>query len=320
MDPLTDIITLLRPKAVLSKLVSGAGNWSVRYEKFGHPSFALVLNGSCWLAVDGHDPAQIKTGDFVFLPTTPAFTLASDLETKPVFVSPETSPEPLLERRHGEPEGEPSLVLQSGYFLFDPVNAPVLLDRLPALIHIRSSDTGIDGVAQIVGLIEREARGERPGRDLILEKLVEILLLESLRSAETGADMQKGGLLAGLRDPQLAAALRLIHRDVSQRWTVAELGRRAGMSRSSFADRFAKTVGLTPIEYLQQLRMALAKDMLGRARRSLAEVALAVGYDSTSAFSTAFRRVSGISPGAFAQKKSSRQDAGDDRRYQNFDR
>jgi AraC-like DNA-binding protein len=125
--------------------------------------------------------------------------------------------------------------------------------------------------------------------------------LESLRSTGTGNELQKGGLLAGLGDPQLAAALRIIHRDVSHHWTVAELGRRAGMSRSSFADRFAKTLGITPIEYLLQLRMALARDMPRREKRPLSEVAFAVGYESTGAFSTAFRRSNGISPGAFAR-------------------
>lgn len=303
MDPLADIITLLRPKAVLSKPVSGAGNWSVQYEKFGHPSFALVLTGACWLAVDGQSPVQLKKGDFVFLPTTPGFVLSSDLETKPVFVSPDTYPEHVRERRHGDKTGEPSLLLQSGYFIFDPVNAPVLLNFLPALIHISSSDAEIDGVSQVVKLIEREAKGEKDGRDLILERLVEILLLEALRSTESDTEIQKVGLLAGLRDPQLATALRIIHQDVSHNWSVAELGRQAGMSRSSFADRFAKTVGMTPIEYLLQFRMALAKDMLRREKRSLSEVADSIGYQSTSAFSTAFRRVTGISPGAFARKK-----------------
>lgn len=303
MDPLTGIITLLRPKAVLSKLVSGAGSWGVRYSKFGHPSFALVLTGSCWLAIDGQSPAQLETGDFVFLPATPGFTLSSDLETEPVLISPDTYSEYVTERRHGDAPGPPSVLLQSGYFTFDPVNAPMLLNQLPDLIHIRASDAGIDGVSQVIKLIEREAGGERAGRDLILEKLVEIMLLEALRSADTGAGFQKPGLLAGLRDAQLATALRIMHADVSHNWSVAELGRRAGMSRSSFAERFAKTVGITPIEYLLQLRMALAKDMLYREKRSLSEVAAAIGYESTSAFSTAFRRSTGISPGAFARNK-----------------
>jgi transcriptional regulator GlxA family with amidase domain len=170
---------------------------------------------------------------------------------------------------------------------------------LPDLIHIRSSDAGIDSISQIIKLIDKEARGEGAGRDLILERLVEVMLLEALRS--TDAEIQKTGLLAGLRDPAIAAALRTMHADVSHNWSVAELGRRAGMSRSAFADRFAKTVGSTPIDYLLQLRMALAKDMLRREKRSLSEVADVIGYQSTSAFSTAFRRSTGISPGAFAR-------------------
>ncbi len=302
MEPLTDIIRLLRPKAVLSKLVSGAGKWCVRYEKFGHPSFALVLKGSCWLALDGQDPGQLNAGDFVFLPMTPAFTLASDLEASPVLISSDRFSEHLPERRHGDQTAAPSVLLQSGYFIFDPVNAPLLLYYLPDLIQIRSSNSGIDGISEVIKLIEREAGGNRMGRELILERLVEILLLKSLRSTESDIELQKGGLLAGLRDPQIAIALRSIHFDVSHRWTVAELARQSGMSRSSFADRFAGTVRSTPIEYVLQLRMALAKDMLRREKRTLADVALTVGYESTSAFSTAFKRVAGISPGAFARR------------------
>jgi len=210
MDPLADIITLLRPKAVLSKLVSGAGSWAVRYSKFGHPSFALVFGGSCLLAIEGQSPVQLKKGDFVFLPATPGFTLSSDLESKPILISPDTYWK-VTERRHGDETGEPSVLLQSGYFTFDPVNAPVLLSHFPDLIHIRSSDAAIGGVSQIIKLIEREARGDFPGRGLILERLVEIMLVEALRSTDTDTALQKVGLLAGLRDPQLAAALRVRH-------------------------------------------------------------------------------------------------------------
>ena len=301
MEPLTDIIKLLRPKAVLSKMVSGAGNWGVRYEKFGQPSFALVLKGECWLAIDGHNPNLLKKGDFVFLPTTPNFTMASDLETKPVLISSETYSEHVAERRHGDQTAEPDVLLQSGYFICDPVNESTLLNFLPELVHICSSDAGIESITQIVKLIEKEVGNENLGRELILERLVEILLVETLRSLDFDKNDQKIGLLAGLRDSQLAIALKTIHADVSQNWSVAELGRKAGMSRSSFADRFAKTVGITPIEYLLQLRMALAKNMLYREKRSVAEVAFAIGYESASAFSVAFKRSNGISPGAFAR-------------------
>lgn len=301
MEPLTDIITLLQPKAVLSKLVSGAGKWSVRYERFGHPSFAIVVEGACWLAIDGQHPTLLRKGDFVFLPTTPNFTLASDLETNPVVISAETYFEHVPERRHGNQTSEPNVLLQGGYFTCDPINESLLLKFLPELIHISSTNAGIESLRQIIGLIEKEIGSENFGRDLILGRLVEILLLETLRSSGLDKNLHKVGLLAGLHDSQIAIALKNIHADVSHKWSLAELGRQAGMSRSSFADRFAKTVGITPIDYLLQLRMALAKKMLFTERRSVSEVAFAVGYESASAFSVAFRRSIGISPGAFAR-------------------
>jgi len=112
---------------------------------------------------------------------------------------------------------------------------------------------------------------------------------------------EEQGLLAGLSDPALAQTLREIHVDVARRWTVEQLARTAGMSRAVFAERFARRIGMPPMQYLLEWRIALAKDMLRREQLSLAEVAERVGYQSASAFSTAFTRLNGRSPGEFAR-------------------
>ena len=150
-------------------------------------------------------------------------------------------------------------------------------------------------------MIGEEADTDRPGRDLILEHLVQALLVEALRFRPASVARQSQGLLAGLCDPALARALRDIHVDVARRWTVAELARTAYMSRAVFAERFAQKVGMPPMQYLLEWRMAIAKDMLRRDGPPLAEVAERVGYQSASAFSTAFRRLTGCSPGVFAR-------------------
>lgn len=301
MDPLESIITLLRPKTVLSKLVSGAGTWGVSFEKFGHPSFSLVLSGSCWLTLDGRPPAEVNEGDFVLLPTTPAFAISSGPEVEPVplFFHPGEQHRSMV--RHGDPDAEAEVLLMGGHFTFDPLNASLLTDHLPDLIRIRSSDPGSERVSRVLKLINDEARSDREGRDFILERLAEIMLLEALRSTSDDCSEKRAGLLAGLGDPQLAAALRIIHADVSQSVTVAELARHVGMSRSAFADRFARIVGVTPIAYQLQLRMAMAKDMLHREKLPLADVAESLGYQSASAFSTAFKRYTGTSPGLFSR-------------------
>ena len=150
-------------------------------------------------------------------------------------------------------------------------------------------------------LIGDEADTYRPGRDVILEHLVEVLLVEALRVRATPVARLEQGLLAGLSDPALARAVCEIHVDVARRWTVAQLARTAGMSRALFAERFARKIGMPPMQYVLEWRMAVAKNMLRRERPPLAEVAERVGYESASAFSTAFSRLTGCSPSEFAR-------------------
>jgi transcriptional regulator GlxA family with amidase domain len=187
-----------------------------------------------------------------------------------------------------------------GYFRFDRANAPLLVKLLPSIVHIRREEPEAARLRKIVELIGEEADAHRPGRALILERLVEVLLVEALRFRSASAAREEQGLLAGLSDPALARALREIHVDVARRWTVEQLARTAGMSRAVFAERFARKVGMPPMHYLLEWRVALAKDMLRSERPSLADVAERVGYQSASAFSTAFTRLTGRSPSEFA--------------------
>jgi AraC-like DNA-binding protein len=189
--------------------------------------------------------------------------------------------------------------LLGGYFAFDPINASMLVNQLPAMLHIRAADAAMQSIVPVVELVKRETLHQRPGQSLILTRLADVLLVEALRSAP--AELSGLGLLAGLRDPQLAAALRAIHSRHADAWTLARLARHAGMSRSSFADRFARVIGTTPLSYLLQWRIAVAKDLLVREGLSVAEAAFAVGYQSASAFSTAFTREMGRPPREFAE-------------------
>jgi AraC-like DNA-binding protein len=299
MDALAAVVTLLRPQTILSKTVHGSGRWGVRYPAFGQPSFAIVLKGPCWLAVDGVPATLLDTGDFLLFPATPGFTLASDLEVTPRPMELVPFEEHVDEVVHGDATLEPTVSLLGGYFAFDPINASILVDLLPPMLHIRATDPAINSVAPIVDLIRRETREKRPGQALVLTRLAEIMLVEALRSAP--ADLHTTGLLAGLRDPQLAAALSGIHTDAARPWTLVSLAREASMSRSSFAERFARVIGMTPLNYVLQWRIAVAKNMLAREQLSVGETALAVGYESASGFSTAFSRETGQSPRAFIE-------------------
>lgn len=297
IDPLSEVIALLRPRTVFTKGITGAGRWGVRYTDFGQPSFCTVIEGQCRLAVDGEAIVTLRAGDFVLLPATPGFTMTGFEPVTPVRIDPKVGPAPAGEVRHGRRGGRADVRLLGGYFLFDSPDAELLVSLLPRLIHVR----GEERLATLVELLRDESGGTaRPGRDLVLSRLVELLLIESLRATQ-GGDAPPG-LLRGLGDARLATAIRLMHGDPARAWTVAELGRKAALSRSAFFDRFTRAVGVPPMEYLLAWRMALAKDLLRRGAAGLAEVAEQVGYGSASTFSTAFSRHVGQPPGRYARK------------------
>jgi len=301
IDPLSDVIALLQPRSVFSRPISGAGRWGVRYTAFGEPSFCAVLEGTCRLTVDGDRPATLEAGDFVLLPATPGFSMSS-LERAPFErLDPRVMSKVVGEVRHGRRGGRPDVRLLGGWFVFDAPEAGLLVSLLPSLVHLR----GVERLSTLVRLIGEETSESRPGRDLVLSRLVDVLLIEALR-ARPGDD-GPAGLLRGLADPRLAPAIRQMHAHVARQWTVAALARTSALSRSAFFERFTRTVGMPPMEYLLAWRMAVAKELLRRADVSVGEVAERVGYGSGSTFSTAFSRNVGQSPRHYRREISRRE-------------
>lgn len=294
-DPLTEIITLLQPRTVYAKRISGAGRWAVRYSRFDQPSFAAVLEGRCILAIDGQRPLTIEAGDFVLLPATPAFTMSGFQPARPEHFDPKTMAASAVEVRHGTRGGRPDVRLLGGYFAFDSPDNALLVSLLPALFHVR----GVERLTTLVRLVAEESSDQRAGRELVLSRLVEVLLIEALRSTPDEGTPQ--GLLRGLSDARLAPALRQMHAQLARSWTVPQLAKTAALSRSTFFERFTRNVGLSPMEYLLAWRMAVAKDLLRRGHLGIDEVAERVGYASASTFSTAFSRHVGKPPGRYAR-------------------
>lgn len=296
-DPLGTIISLLRPQTVVSKIISGAGTWSIRKPRYEDPAFCLLLEGSCFLDADGIGTLRLEEGDFAFFPEMPRFTLASDLGVSPTAVGFDHS----RETHYGTRSSPATLRMLGGYFQFDGANARFLVNLLPTVVHIGREEAEATRVRRVVELIDEETQSDDPGRTLILERLVEVLLVEALRFRSSSLGQGEQGLLAGLSDPALARALREIHVHVARRWTVESIARAAGMSRAAFAERFARVVGMPPMHYVLEWRVAVAKDMLRREGLALAEVAERVGYRSASALSTAFTRLAGCSPSQFVR-------------------
>lgn len=287
---------LLHPRATFANVISGRGDWAVRFAAYGRPGFCIVLEGGCRLAVEGYAPVEITAGDFILLPTTPAFTLSSSGTARPVLLDPADLPSDGSEVRYGEPDGTPDMRSLGGAFVFNRADPALLVSLLPAMVHVRGSAR----LSQLVEMVADETVAPRPGGTAMLSRLADLLLIEAMRATSSGDAPQ--GLLRGLGDERLAVALQLMHAHIDRPWTVPQLARAAALSRSTFFERFSRAVGVAPMEYLLGWRMWIAKDLLRRGELNASEIAERVGYGSASAFSVAFRRHVGMAPGRYLRE------------------
>ncbi|MFZ0268165.1 cupin domain-containing protein [Caulobacter sp.] len=296
-DPLTQVVGLLQPSASFSKLVIASGPWAVRRsDDDGRPFYCAMLEGACRLWVAGQAPVTLEQGDFVLVPAAFDFSTSSleppleGFETQRTEVSPGVF-------RLGGLDASPDVRMLVGHCAFVAADAKLLVSLLPQLVHVR----GQGRLTTLVEQVNDETRADRPGRDVVLTRLLEVLLIEALRSS--AGPTASPGLLRGLADDHLAVALRLIHDRPTHAWTVVELARQAALSRSTLFERFRQEVGVAPMEYLLGWRMALAKDLLRREKVSVAQVAERVGYSSASTFSVAFARSVGTPPILYAREQ-----------------
>ncbi len=294
-DPLSGVVTLLKPALSISKLVEAGGQWQVQRQDMASPFYCAIVEGVCRIDVVGQAPTTLRAGDFVLIPDLQGFTMTGAqppvprLPGQPLEIGPGRV-------RLGPPDAPVDMRALVGHCRFETPASGLLVSLLPEMIHV----SGHDRLMALVKVIHEETRANRPGRDLILERLLEVLLIEAFRSGPA-VDMPPG-LVRGLSDPQLAAALQRIHAHAGDEISVATLARDAGMSRSGFFEKFRKEVGRAPKEYVADLRMAIAKTLLRQGRLTNAEIAQRVGYGSASAFGMAFVRHEGLAPGAFAAR------------------
>lgn len=294
-DPLSSVVTMLRPAVSLSKLVEAGGQWQVVRQDMAHPFYCAIVEGVCRIELAGRAPVTLAAGDFILIPDLQGFRMTS--AAPPKLRGPgrplETGPGRV---RLGPVDAPVEMRALVGHCRFEAPASELLVSLLPGMIHV----SGHDRLMALVPVIHEETRAARPGRGLILHRLLEVLLIEALRAGPAVA--MPPGLLRGLADPQLAAALQRIHAEAGGDISVARLAKEAGMSRSGFFEKFRKEIGRAPMEYVTDWRMAIAKTLLRQGRLSNAEIAQRTGYGSASAFGTAFLRHEGLSPGAFASK------------------
>lgn len=293
-DPLAEIVSFLKPVPSIAKLVTAGAAWLVERRELGSPFYCAIVEGRCLLTIAGRSPIILESGDFILVPQIHAFTMSS-LQPPPPGTLPrrlETNPGVF---RLGDPDAPADVTAMVGHCSFLANDKQLLSSLLPDIIHARGERRLMD----LVAMIHAEMVGGRAARDMILARLLEVLFIDALRS--TGAAETSPGLLRGLSDIRLAPALRRIHQDPSKDVSVKTLAETSAMSRSAFFDRFRREVGLPPMEYVAAWRMALAKELLVRREMSLVEIATKIGYASASAFSVAFTRYVGVTPGVFAR-------------------
>ncbi|OED00976.1 AraC family transcriptional regulator [Rhizobium sp. YK2] len=309
MDPFLDIVRLLRPRAaLLGRGVDAAGDWGLSFPALGDLLFFWIEDGTCQLIRPGSEPIGLEKGDFVLLRTTLSFTLTSNQDVEPLdsVAAVAAKQEGRLKLGTGQ---ERPISLHMGKFLFSAANEDLLTGLLPPIVQIPSRSPKLHRLHNLLSLMESEGRDPGPASEFIILRLVELALVEILRMPTSGLpeqaiDPANRGLVAGLRDPVTAKAIRAMHENVAHEWTVETLAKLSGVSRSALATRFQSLVGIGPISYLLRWRMALAKEALKTGTARVEEIAFSIGYKSASAFSTAFTKAVGCSPSRFAESSS----------------
>ena len=324
MDPLSDILSLLKPRNYMSAGFDAAGPWAIRFaDQANTIKCGTVVSGQCYVSVeDLAGPVLLTSGNSFVLPRGRTFFLASDPDCPPVdapLVFAKAQSGGIVQHNGG---GE-CFIVSSRFALSGP-HADMLLASLPPIVRIEN-DQNESSLRWSVERMMQELSTPQPGGFLVLQHLAHTVLVQALRlhlaNAHTSGQSDRTGQtiptapngpdipdwFAALSDKQIATAIACIHGDPAHPWTLKELARHAGMSRSAFAARFRDVVAVPPMAYLTRWRMLLAGDRLTHSGLPISKIALSVGYESESAFSTAFKRVMGCAPRGYSKEL-----AGDD--------
>lgn len=294
-DVLSEVLTLIRLRGELVYTAHLGAPWGIRFPA-GPAHFHYVERGEAWITPAGAAPHRIGEGDLALLPLGRGHVLADaegtaieDIETIAAGHFDRNG----LVLRHGK--GDANCVIFSGYFNFDSP-LPTIMSALAPLIHIPRAESGAPPwLRAISGFLAGEAQTPSPGSLLMISRLIELLVIRTLRSW-TQNEANRIGWLGGLGDERIGRALSAIHADPFKRWTVQSLAAVAAMSRSTFAERFAAIIGEPPLHYLTRWRLTIAADLLRGGGLKVTEAAQRIGYSSDAAFSRAFKAHFGYAP------------------------
>jgi AraC-like DNA-binding protein len=280
-------------------LCTNRAPWGIALDRSEKIHFHAVRSGKCWIRLEGGPEVELKTGDFVVLPHGDPHDVIDDPSTRAVKAAELLAGIPRTSRWIVELGGTGLLsqMVCAGFVCTSGTQLP-LISFLPKFVHLRASATA--SLEPILMLAENEMRTPQRATDVMLARIAELLLVESVRSYVATLRPGEGGWLAALQDAKICAVLKLIHDDPTRNWTLQALSAEAAMSRSSLTTRFRDLVGEPIHAYIARLRMVAAATLLQNGgRASLATIADKVGYKSESAFIRAFTRAIGVTPTTF---------------------
>lgn len=302
-DPLDSLLKTFRLESEVQSRVTLGEPWGISFPAVpGTGKFQFVESGRCVLRLPGREPIELRAGDFVVVMGESSHAIHDLRGTPPVdlFTLLERLRMPCAASMSGHfgGEGETTAIV-AGKFRFHDTATHPLWRAMPPLILIRGEEgRAVEWLEVTLSFLACEASSGRPGASALLDRLCDVLFIQALRGW-IHQDSAVKGLPAAVRDPAVGGAMALIHDRPAEPWTVARLADAAAMSRSTFAERFRRTLGESPMGYLARWRMHLAARLLSEDRGSVASVAERVGYESEAAFAKAFKRTVGVPPGAY---------------------
>jgi AraC-like DNA-binding protein len=292
-DPLSDVLSLLSARSLLSASLRAKGDWSIRFASDG-VKFNAVLEGGCYLVSEGEEPRWLEVGDCFLLVNCGTHILCSDPALTPVAPSQVFGPDHTASINPDLP-GE-SLFAVGGRVTFDDADAGLLLDSLPPILFVSGKSREAAAIRWLLSRLGEEWDEKRPGSSVATDHLAQLLFVELIRVWQQQAEAMAPGWLQALGDRRIGAAIRLLHADPSRNWRLRDLAEASGMSRSNFALRFREVSGMSPLDYLLRWRMRLGAKALRSGSQPISAISYSLGYQSESAFSNAFKRINGVAP------------------------
>ena len=329
-DTLSDLLRAVRFRGALFYYIDGASPWvaetpaacdiipAILPGAEHMIEFHGVVQGSCWAAIVGESPIRLHEGDVILFPQGDPHVMSSapgmraPRNDTSFFFSPRPPQLPYALSMQGseittarlDGGGRDRATIVCGFLGLDAKPFNPLLAALPRVLQVPGSTLGADSwVTTFLRAVVAESNHRRPGGEAVLERMSEMLFVEVLRRHIDSLPPEQTGWLAGTRDPSVGRALALLHARPAEPWTLERLSEEAGMSRSSLHERFAHFIGQPPMQYLTRWRLQLAAGLLRDTDAKLVEICMDVGYESEAAFSRAFKREVGMSPGAWRRAK-----------------